>query len=146
MYQVLVQAERLQVLVRVLREKFPNVKIYAVEPTDSPVLSGGKPGPHKIQGIGAGFVPAVLNTELYDEVIQVQAEEAFAASRRAAKEEGILGGISSGAAIHAALEVAKKLGKGKKVLAIIPDNGERYLSTALYQYEDQLNNLEEVLA
>ena len=120
----------------VLREKFPNVKIYAVEPTDSPILSGGKPGPHKIQGIGAGFVPAVLNTEVYDEVIQVQAEEAFTASRRAAKEEGILGGISSGAAIHAALEVAKKLGTGKKVLAIIPDNGERYLSTPLYQYED----------
>ncbi|MFP7300242.1 cysteine synthase A [Neobacillus niacini] len=119
----------------VLREKFPNVKIYAVEPTDSPVLSGGKPGPHKIQGIGAGFVPGVLNTEVYDEVVQVQAEEAFAASRRAAKEEGILGGISAGAAIHAALEVAKKLGKGKKVLAIIPDNGERYLSTPLYQYE-----------
>jgi cysteine synthase A len=119
----------------VLREKFPNVKIYAVEPTDSPILSGGKPGPHKIQGIGAGFVPTVLNTEVYDEVIQVQAEEAFTASRRAAKEEGILGGISSGAAIHAALEVAKKLGKGKKVLAIIPDNGERYLSTPLYQYE-----------
>jgi cysteine synthase len=121
---------------QVIREKFPNVKIYAVEPTDSAILSGGKPGPHKIQGIGAGFVPNVLNTEIYDEVIQVENEEAFAASRRAAKEEGILGGISSGAAIHAALKVAKELGKGKKVLAIIPDNGERYLSTALYQFED----------
>ncbi len=119
----------------VLREKFPNIKIFAVEPKDSPVLSGGNPGPHKLQGLGAGFVPDTLNTNIYDEVIQVAAEEAFEASRRAAREEGILGGISSGAAIHAALEIAKKLGKGKKVLAIIPDNGERYLSTPLYQYE-----------
>jgi cysteine synthase len=119
----------------VLREKFPEIKIIAIEPTDSPVLSGGTPGPHKLQGLGAGFVPDTLNTDIYDEVIQVGTEEAFAASRRAAREEGILGGISSGAAIHAALEVGKKLGKGKKVLAIIPDNGERYLSTALYQYD-----------
>ncbi|CRK85384.1 cysteine synthase A [Neobacillus massiliamazoniensis] len=119
----------------VLRENFPNVKIYAVEPQDSPVLSGGKPGPHKLQGLGAGFVPDTLNTKIYDEIVQVGTEEAFAASRRAAREEGILGGISSGAAIHVALQVAKKLGKGKKVLAIIPDNGERYLSTSLYQYE-----------
>ncbi|MEH7086361.1 cysteine synthase A [Neobacillus drentensis] len=119
----------------VLRESFPEIKIFAIEPTDSPVLSGGAPGPHKLQGLGAGFVPETLNTDIYDEVIQVGTEEAFAASRRAAREEGILGGISSGAAIHAALEVAKKLGKGKKVLAIIPDNGERYLSTVLYQYD-----------
>ncbi|MEH7159183.1 cysteine synthase A [Neobacillus drentensis] len=119
----------------VLREKFPEIKIFAIEPTDSPVLSGGSPGPHKLQGLGAGFVPDTLNTDIYDEVIKVGTEEAFAASRRAAREEGILGGISSGAAIHAALEVGKKLGKGKKVLAIIPDNGERYLSTQLYQYE-----------
>ncbi|MEH7376760.1 MULTISPECIES: cysteine synthase A [Bacillaceae] len=119
----------------VLREKFPEIKIVAIEPTDSPVLSGGSPGPHKLQGLGAGFIPETLNTDIYDEVIQVGTEDAFAASRRAAREEGILGGISSGAAIHAALEVAKKLGKGKKVLAIIPDNGERYLSTALYQYD-----------
>ncbi|WP_223596351.1 cysteine synthase A [Neobacillus bataviensis] len=119
----------------VLREKFPNVKIVAVEPQDSPVLSGGKPGPHKLQGLGAGFIPDTLNTEIYDEVIQINTEEAFEASRRAAREEGILGGISSGAAISAALKVAKQLGKGKKVLAIIPDNGERYLSTPLYQYE-----------
>jgi cysteine synthase len=119
----------------VLRENIPNVKIYAVEPTDSPVLSGGKPGPHKLQGLGAGFIPDTLNTDIYDEVIQINAEEAFEASRRAAREEGILGGISSGAAISAALKVAKELGKGKKVLAIIPDNGERYLSTPLYQYE-----------
>jgi cysteine synthase len=120
----------------VLREKYPNIKIYAVEPADSPVLSGGKPGPHKIQGIGAGFVPDILNTNIYDEVITVKTEEAFEAARRAAREEGILGGISSGAAIHAALKVAKQLGKGKKVLAIIPSNGERYLSTALYQFEE----------
>ncbi|MEH7440139.1 cysteine synthase A [Neobacillus drentensis] len=119
----------------VLREKFPEVTIYAVEPQDSPVLSGGKPGPHKLQGLGAGFIPETLNTNIYDEIIKVGTEEAFEASRRAAKEEGILGGISSGAAIHAAIEVAKKLGKGKKVLAIIPDNGERYLSTPLYQYD-----------
>lgn len=119
----------------VLREKYPDVKIYAVEPSDSPVLSGGKPGPHKIQGIGAGFVPEILNTELYDEVIQVGTEDAFEYARRAAKEEGILGGISSGAAIYAALQVAKQLGKGKKVLAIIPSNGERYLSTPLYNFE-----------
>ncbi|WP_042453866.1 cysteine synthase A [Neobacillus dielmonensis] len=119
----------------VLREKFANVKIYAIEPKDSPVLSGGKPGPHKLQGLGAGFVPDTLNTNIYDEVIQVSTEEAFEAARRAAREEGILGGISSGAAISAALKVAKELGKGKKVLAIIPDNGERYLSTQLYQYD-----------
>lgn len=119
----------------VLREKYPNIKIYAVEPADSPVLSGGKPGPHKIQGIGAGFVPKVLNTEIYDEVLKVTNDDAFEYARRAAKEEGILGGISSGAAIAAALKVAKELGKGKKVLAIIPSNGERYLSTPLYQFE-----------
>ena len=119
----------------VLREKYPDIKIYAVEPKDSPVLSGGKPGPHKIQGIGAGFVPEVLNTELYNEIIQITTEEAFEYARRAGKEEGILGGISSGAAIAAAVQVAKQLGKGKKVLAIIPDNGERYLSTPLYQFD-----------
>ena len=121
----------------VLREAFENIKIYAVEPTDSPVLSGGKPGPHKIQGIGAGFIPDILNTEIYDQVIQVTNDQAFEYARRAAKEEGILGGISSGAAIYAALKVAKELGKGKKVLAIIPSNGERYLSTPLYQFETE---------
>lgn len=119
----------------VLREKYENIKIYAVEPTDSPVLSGGKPGPHKIQGIGAGFIPEILDTEIYDEVIQVSNDQAFEYARRAAKEEGVLGGISSGAAIFAALKVAKELGKGKKVVAIIPSNGERYLSTPLYQFE-----------
>jgi cysteine synthase A len=119
----------------VLREKFPDIKIYAVEPADSPVLSGGTPGPHKIQGIGAGFIPSILNTDLYDEIIQVNTEESFDYARRAAKEEGILGGISSGGAIAAAIKVADKLGKGKKVLAIIPSNGERYLSTPLYNFE-----------
>ncbi|MFC0274287.1 cysteine synthase A [Metabacillus herbersteinensis] len=119
----------------VLKEKYPEIKIVAVEPTDSPILSGGKPGPHKIQGIGAGFIPDILNTKIYDEIVLVKNEEAFEYARRAAREEGILGGISSGAAIYAALEVAKKLGKGKKVLAIIPSNGERYLSTPLYQFE-----------
>ncbi|KAF1678551.1 cysteine synthase A [Bacillus mexicanus] len=119
----------------VLKEAYPSIKIYAVEPSDSPVLSGGKPGPHKIQGIGAGFVPDILNTEVYDEIFPVKNEEAFEYARRAAREEGILGGISSGAAIYAALQVAKKLGKGKKVLAILPSNGERYLSTPLYQFD-----------
>jgi cysteine synthase A len=121
---------------QVLRENFPNIKIYAVEPSASPVLSGGKPGPHKIQGIGAGFVPDILNTNIYDEVITVENEEAFETSRRVAREEGILGGISSGAAIFAALKVAKQLGKGKRVVAVVPSNGERYLSTPLYQFED----------
>ncbi len=120
---------------QVIKEKYPDVKIYAVEPADSPVLSGGKPGPHKIQGIGAGFVPEVLDTDIYDEVLKITNEEAFEWSRKAGQQEGILCGISSGAAIAGAIKVAKQLGKGKKVLAIIPDNGERYLSTALFQYE-----------
>ncbi|MEN0641670.1 cysteine synthase A [Alkalicoccobacillus gibsonii] len=120
-----------------LKEHFPELKVVAVEPKDSPVLSGGSPGPHKIQGIGAGFVPKILNQDVYDEVIQVSTEQSFEFARKAAREEGILGGISSGAAIYAALEVAKKLGPGKKVVAIIPSNGERYLSTALYQFEEE---------
>lgn len=119
----------------VLKEAYKDIKIYAVEPADSPVLSGGKPGPHKIQGIGAGFVPETLDVEVYDEIIQVKTEQVFEYARRVAKEEGILVGISSGAVIYAATEVAKKLGKGKKVLVIIPSNGERYLSTPLYQFE-----------
>ncbi|UNP76646.1 cysteine synthase A [Bacillus nitratireducens] len=119
----------------VLKEAYKDIKIYAVEPADSPVLSGGKPGPHKIQGIGAGFVPETLDVAVYDEIIQVKTEQAFEYARRVAREEGILVGISSGAVIYAAKEVAKKLGKGKKVLVIIPSNGERYLSTPLYQFE-----------
>ena len=121
---------------KVLKENYSDIKIYAVEPKDSAILSGGKPGPHKLQGIGAGFAPDVLDTDIYDDVVTVTTDEAFAAAREAARKDGLLGGISSGAAIHAAKEVAKKLGKGKKVLAIIPDNGERYLSTPLYQFED----------
>lgn len=120
----------------VLKERFPDVQIIAVEPTDSPVLSGGKPGPHKIQGIGAGFVPKVLDTDIYNEIIQVSNDQAYEMARRAAREEGILGGVSSGAAIYAALQVAERLGKGKKVVAVLPSNGERYLSTPLYQFED----------
>jgi cysteine synthase A len=121
----------------VLKETFPDLHVVAVEPTDSPVLSGGKPGPHKIQGIGAGFVPPILNTEVYDEIIQVGNEEAFTWARKLAREEGILVGISSGAAVSAALKVARRLGAGKKVIAVIPSNGERYLTTPLYQFEDK---------
>lgn len=120
----------------VLKKAFPNIKIIAVEPAASPVLSGGKPGPHKIQGIGAGFVPDILNTEIYERIIPVENDDAFETSRRVAREEGILGGISSGAAIYAALQVAKELGKGKRVVAVIPSNGERYLSTPLYQFDE----------
>lgn len=122
---------------RVLKSHFEGVQLFAVEPKDSPVLSGGSPSPHKIQGIGAGFVPKVLDTELYDGVIQIENDEAFEVSRKLAITNGILGGISSGAAVAAALKVADKLGKGKRVLAILPDNGERYLSTALYQFDEE---------
>ncbi|ASK61688.1 cysteine synthase A [Virgibacillus phasianinus] len=121
---------------KVLKEHFSDVKLYAVEPSDSAILSGGSPGPHKIQGLGAGFVPKVLDTDIYDEIIRITNEEAFSTSREVAKKDGILGGISSGAAIAAAKKVAKKLGKGKKVVAIIPSNGERYLSTPLYDFDE----------
>lgn len=120
----------------VLKEAFPGIKIYAVEPAASPLLSGGNPGPHKIQGIGANFVPDILNREIYDQVITIENEDAFEYARRAAKEEGILCGISSGAAISAALKVAKELGAGKRVIAVVPSNGERYLSTPLFNFEN----------
>ena len=121
---------------QVLKKADPAVKIYALEPTESPVLSGGPKGPHKIQGIGTGFVPSVLDTVIYDEVLQVSSDEAFEMTRRLAAEEGLLVGISSGAAIKGAIDVAIKLGRGKKVITVAPDNGERYLSTAVFPYVD----------
>jgi cysteine synthase A len=116
----------------VLKERYPAVQIVAVEPANSPVLSGGQPGSHKIQGIGAGFVPGVLDMDVMDEVITVANEEALEAARRLAREEGLLVGISSGAAAFAALRVAERLGGGKTVVVILPDTGERYLSTDLF--------------
>ncbi len=118
---------------QVLKAAIPGVKIVAVEPAASPVLSGGQPGPHKIQGIGAGFIPAVLQREVIDEIITVANEDALVTARRLAREEGLLVGISSGAAVHAALQVARRLGAGQKVLALAPDTGERYLSTELFK-------------
>ena len=116
-----------------LKEQNPAVQVIAVEPAASPVLSGGQAGPHAIQGIGAGFVPSILNTELYDEVICVKNEDAFETSRRLMKREGIMTGISSGAALYAALEVAKRPeNKGKTIVALLPDSGDRYYSTALF--------------
>ncbi|HHW68526.1 MAG: cysteine synthase [Epulopiscium sp.] len=120
---------------QVLKEAIPNIEIVAVEPAKSAVLSGEKKGPHLIQGIGAGFVPQVLDTKIYDSIEKIADEEALETARRMAKEEGILVGISSGAAVAAALKVAKRLGKGKKVLAISPSYGERYLSTALFNQD-----------
>lgn len=119
----------------VLKERYPNIKIIAVEPSASPVLSGGKPGPHKIQGIGAGFIPETLNTSIYDEVIQVENEASFETAREIARTEGVLVGISTGAAIFAAQQVARKLGPGRNVIVINPSNGERYLSTPLFNFE-----------
>ncbi len=116
----------------ILKQQIKSLKIVAVEPSDSPVLSGGKPGPHKIQGIGAGFVPENFNKEVVDRLIPVSYEDARAAARRLAEQEGILCGISSGAILHASCTVARELGRGKRVLAILPDTGERYLSTELF--------------
>ncbi|MGE8025007.1 cysteine synthase A [Staphylococcus pasteuri] len=121
---------------KVLRKQYPEIEIVAIEPEASPVLSGGEPGPHKLQGLGAGFVPDTLNTDIYDSIIKVGNEKAMEMARRVAKEEGILSGISSGAAIHAAIQKAKELGKGKTVVTVLPSNGERYLSTPLYSFDD----------
>jgi cysteine synthase A len=121
----------------VLKQKIPNVQIVAVEPADSPVLSGGNPGPHKIQGIGAGFVPKTYNSAVVDEVFKVANDDAIRTSRELAKQEGLLVGISSGAAVYAAVQIAKRPeNKGKRIVVILPDTGERYLSTVLYSFDE----------
>ncbi|KAF1301472.1 cysteine synthase A [Candidatus Enterococcus willemsii] len=119
-----------------LKRVYPDIKIYGVEPAESAILSGNPPGPHKIQGIGTGFVPKVLDVKVYDDVLAVSSDDAIATAREVAVKEGILVGISSGAAINAALRVAQALGEGKKVLTISADNGERYLSTVLYDFAE----------
>lgn len=120
-----------------LKSKNPNIKIIAVEPASSPVLSKGTAGPHKIQGIGAGFVPSILNTKIYDEIIAIENEDAFEEGRKFASKEGILVGISSGAALKAATIIAKREeNANKKILALLPDSGDRYLSTPLFSFED----------
>lgn len=117
-----------------LKSKNPNIKVVAVEPKDSPVLSEGKAGPHKIQGIGAGFVPEILNTDIYDEIITVASEEAYTASQNLAKREGVLVGISSGAALHAAITLSnREENAGKTIVVLLPDTGDRYLSTELFE-------------
>ncbi len=119
-----------------LKAQNPHIKIVAVEPADSPVLSGGQPGPHMLQGIGAGFVPSILNTEIYDEIITVTTEEAFVAGRSLARREGILAGITSGAALHAAALLAKRPeNAGKTIVALLPDSGDRYLSSPMFTEE-----------
>ena len=122
----------------VLKERNPEIKIVAVEPFDSQVIAGGKPGPHKIQGIGAGFLPDILNKEIIDEIIPVKNEDALRTGRELARTEGLIVGISSGAAVYAALQIAQREeNKGKRIVVILPDTGERYLSTLLYQFENE---------
>ncbi len=118
---------------RALKKADSAVKVYALEPAESPLLKEGKKGPHKIQGISAGFIPKTLDREIYDGIVEVSSAEAFETAREVARNEGFLPGISGGANIHGAIELAKKLGKGHKVITVAPDNGERYLSTPLYQ-------------
>ena len=116
-----------------LKSKNPDIKVVAVEPADSPVLSGGQPGPHKLQGIGAGFVPSILNTQIYDEIFTVTTEQAFSSGRLIAHKEGILAGITSGAALYAAAQIAKRPeNRGKTIVALLPDSGDRYLSTPMF--------------
>ncbi|NTU52408.1 MAG: cysteine synthase A [Chlorobiaceae bacterium] len=122
----------------VLKQRNPEIRIVAVEPADSPVISGGKPGPHKIQGIGAGFIPEILNKGVIDEVITVSNEDAFRTGQKLARTEGLVIGISSGAAAYAALQLAQRPeNEGKRIVVILPDTGERYLSTLLYQFENE---------
>jgi cysteine synthase A len=116
----------------ILKKEIPGLKVFAVEPAESPVFSGGKPGPHRIQGIGAGFIPQVFNRSVVDRILTVHYEEARAVARRLAELEGILCGVSSGAILHAASTVSQELGRGRRTLAILPDTGERYLSTELF--------------
>ena len=120
---------------KTLKTANPDIQVYAVEADESAILSGEQPGPHKIQGISAGFIPNTLDTKSYDHIVRVKSDDAIATGRKIGGQEGFLAGISASAAIHAAIEVAKELGAGKKVLALLPDNGERYLSTTLYDFD-----------
>ena len=119
-----------------LKKANPNIKVYGIEADESAVLNGDTPGPHKIQGISTGFIPDTLDTNAYDGVVRVPSDDAILTARNLGGQEGFLAGISSGAAIYAAVQIAKELGTGKKVLTLLPDNGERYLSTVLYDFED----------
>ena len=119
-----------------MKKANPNIKVYGIEADESAVLNGDTPGPHKIQGISTGFIPDTLDTNAYDGVVRVPSDDAILTARNLGGQEGFLAGISSGAAIYAAVQIAKELGTGKKVLTLLPDNGERYLSTVLYDFED----------
>jgi len=121
---------------QVLKKEYPNLKVIGVEPEDSPFLSQGNAGPHKIQGIGAGFIPEILDLDIIDEIITVSSEDSFSTARKLCQQEGILAGISSGANTWAAIETAKQAGKGRKILTILPDSGERYMSTTLFKHQE----------